>query len=107
MTPIIHQSFLTGTLNRLSYRGLLEATLYDKTLHISSPIREIIVPIETIQSVKLICNIIEFGVRVVYTDVSGTHIAAFRTRNYKRWGTAFHTIGVNVIPPRGWFSDLF
>ena len=106
MSPILHQSFLSGTLNRLSYRGLLDATLDHQALRMSSPISEVIIPIATIESVKLIRNIVEFGIRITYRDTSGRHVVGFRTHKYKTWGNAFQQLGITVIPPKGWFSDF-
>jgi hypothetical protein len=106
MTPILQQSLLSGTLNRMFYRGLLDATLDDRVLRLSSPVSEAIIPVATIQTVKLICNIVEFGIRVTYRDPSGTQVVGFRTRKYKAWGAAFHQLGIPVIPPKGWFSDF-
>jgi hypothetical protein len=106
MTPILHQSFLSGTLNRLPIRGLLDATLDGQALRLSSPVSEAIIPIASIQTVKLIRNIVEFGIRITYHDASGLHITGFRTRKYKAWGAAFRQLGITVIPPKGWFSDF-
>ena len=107
MRPILHQSFLSGKLNRMSYRGLLDASLDDQALHISSPFSDAIIPIASIEEVKQICNIVEFGIRIRYRDPSGAHIVAFRTRKYKVWGAAFRQLGITVIPPKGWFSSVF
>ena len=106
MTPILHQSFLSGTINRLPVRGLLDATLDSQELRLSSPVNQAIIPIATIQTVKLIRNIVEFGIRITYLDTSGRHVVGFRTRKYKAWGAAFHQLGITVIPPKGWFSDF-
>ena len=107
MTPILHQSSMSGTLNHLPIRGLLDATLDGQALRLSSPISEAIIPVARIQTVRLIRNIVEFGVRISYQDASGSHIIGFRTRKYKAWGAAFHQLGITIIPPNGWFSDLF
>jgi hypothetical protein len=106
MIPILHRSFLSGKLNGIFYRGLLDVTLQDQTFHISSPLGDATIAIATIEEVKQICNIVEFGIRVRYRDPSGAHVIAFRTRKYKAWGAAFRQLGVTVIPPKGWFSDL-
>jgi hypothetical protein len=107
MTVNMHQSFLTGKVNGIAYRGLLEVKLSEQEVLVSGPLSgTITIPIETIVAVKQIRNIAEFGIRISYHSPSGLRMIAFRTRKYKAWGDAFRQLSVTVIAPNGWFSDF-
>jgi hypothetical protein len=108
MTTSMHQSFLTGKVNGISYRGLLDVRLSDQKVLVSGPLSgTMVIPIEAIAAVKQIRNIAEFGIRINYHSPSGVRVVGFRTRRYTAWGDAFRQLGVTVLPPNGWFTDLF
>jgi hypothetical protein len=107
MTTYMYQSLLTGKVNGIPYRGLLDVRLSDQEVLVSGPLSgTIAIPIEEIVTVKQIRNIAEFGIRINYQSPSGVRLVGFRTRRYKAWGDAFRQLGVTVIPPHGWFADF-
>src|SRR4051794_6709956 len=55
MTTIMHQSFLTGKVNGIPYRGLLDVSLSDQAVLVSGLLSgTITIPIETVEVVKQI-----------------------------------------------------
>src|SRR5258706_27203 len=104
---LIKQSWVTGKVKGVPYRGLLNVELNTDglTFGLPSDAKIINIPKGNIQSVKQIRNIFEFGLKIKYLDENmRIQIARFRTRKYKQWSLLFESIGVPVIPHGGWME---
>lgn len=102
---LIKQSWVTGKVQGISYRGLLGVELNKDSLIFLIAKRIILeVPINNIQNVKQIRNIIEFGLKIRYFDNRGIQTVRFRTRKYKEWSSLFRSLGVPIIPHGGWLE---
>ena len=108
MPKLRQESFLTGKIGYLNYRGLLRADLTDERLCIAflwGNIRAD-VPIDQIKEVHEIRNLIEFGIRVIWQDGDARKDFKFRTRRRQKWIGVFERLGITTRPARGWFDFL-
>src|SRR5215212_2583190 len=105
MSPIIEQHMVTGSVKFVPYRALLDVVLTQDTFIVSVLGKQLAaIPITAIREIKLVRNVIMFGVKIRYTQGSSVRVLHFRTRRYKEWGAAFQSLDVRVIPHGGWFE---
>jgi len=105
MPVLIEQSSLSGTINFIPYRYLLDAQLTNERLTVSFIKPLVDIPVSLIREVKQIKTITMFGIRITYQAkphlVKGFYL---RTRKFQQWARAFESLGINVRAPGGWFE---
>jgi hypothetical protein len=106
MPELMRESFLTGKIGYLNYRGLLRADLTDERFCIAFLWGNIVadVPIGQIKEVHEIRNVIEFGVRVIWQDGYARKEIKFRSSQRRKWINAFQRLGITTRSAGGWFD---
>ncbi len=102
---LIEQSSLSGTINFIPYRYLLDAQLTTERLTVSFIKPLVDIPVNMIREVKQIKTITMFGIKITYQ--AKPHLVKvfyLRTRKYQQWAQAFEALGVSVRGPDGWFA---
>ena len=105
MHVLIEQGSLSGTINFIPYRYLLDAQLTNERLTVSFIKPLVDIPIDRIREVKPIKTITMFGIKITYQAKPHlVKIFYLRTRKYQQWANAFESLGINVQVPSGWFD---
>jgi hypothetical protein len=106
MSTLIQESFLSGRVGFLNYRGLLRANLTQERFQVAFLWGTIIatVPIDQIKEVREVRNVIEFGVRVIWQDGYTRREFKFRSSRRYKWIAAFQRLGIATYPASGWFD---
>ena len=106
MSTLIQESFLTGKVGFLTYRGLLRADLTQERFQVAFVWGTIVtsVPIDQIKEVREVRNVIEFGVCVIWQDGYAHKEFKFRSSRRNKWIAAFQRLGIVIKPASGWFD---
>jgi hypothetical protein len=106
MPILIEQSALSGNINFIPYRYLLDARLTDERLMVSLLGKPLVdLSVANILEVQQIRTIVMFGLKIKYQ--SKPHLSKvfyLKTREYRQWAQAFASVGVTVYEPNGWFA---
>jgi hypothetical protein len=105
LSVLIEQSALSGTINFIPYRYLLDAQLTNERLTVSFIKPLVDIPVNMIREVKPIKTITMFGIKITYQ--AKPHLLKvfyLRTRKYQQWANAFAALGITVQAPSGWFD---
>jgi hypothetical protein len=107
MTALIEDSWMTGNVHGIHYRGLLRAVVTATDVTISLVVGKLVlvrIPLTEIHEVRQVRTIFLFGIKISYRTRYGLATATLATRDYRDWAAIFTQRGVSVKSHGGWFD---